>query len=102
MLLRPRNTSDLLVVYLFAREVGLITPSGDGENCDLLMMPFTACASCETFTCRSCKAISGLDTRNVLPFCELCNFGDNCAICERIKKYLENYPEEKGMIAHIE
>ena len=76
--------------------------TGDCENCELLMMPFAACASCETFNCRSCKAISGLDTRGVLPFCELCNFGDNCSTCERIKKYLENYPEEKGMITRME
>ena len=76
--------------------------TGNCDECDLLMMPFAACASCETFKCRSCKSISGLDTRDVLPFCELCNFGDDCATCERIKKYIENYPEEKGMIAHIE
>jgi phosphoenolpyruvate carboxylase len=34
-----RNTSDLLVVYLFAREVGLMTPSGDGDACILPIVP---------------------------------------------------------------
>ena len=75
--------------------------TGDCENCNLFGMPFMACASCETFNCHSCKAISGIDTRGVLPFCEFCNFGDNCATCERIKKYLENYPEEKGTFDHL-
>ncbi|KUL33234.1 phosphoenolpyruvate carboxylase [Chlorobium limicola] len=34
-----RNVSDLLVVYLFAREVGLMTPSGDGDACMLPVVP---------------------------------------------------------------
>ena len=34
-----RNASDLLVVYLFAREVGLMTPSGDGDACILPVVP---------------------------------------------------------------
>lgn len=67
--------------------------TGDCESCDLFDSPFAACASCTTFKCKSCKVAYGLDTRDVLPFCELCNFGDNCASCEKIKKYLENYPE---------
>ncbi len=33
-----RNTSDLLVVYLFAREVGLMTPAGDGDG-DACILP---------------------------------------------------------------
>ena len=67
--------------------------TGDCENCQLLYMPYAACESCETFKCKSCKIVSGLDTRDVLPFCELCNFADNCASCEKMRKYLENYPE---------
>jgi phosphoenolpyruvate carboxylase len=34
-----RNTSDLLVVYLFAREVGLMRPHGDGDACILPVVP---------------------------------------------------------------
>jgi phosphoenolpyruvate carboxylase len=34
-----RNTSDLLVIYLFAREVGLMTPYGDGDVCILPVVP---------------------------------------------------------------
>jgi phosphoenolpyruvate carboxylase len=34
-----RNVTDLLVVYLFAREVGLMTPSGDGDACILPVVP---------------------------------------------------------------
>ncbi len=34
-----RNVSDLLVVYLFAREVGLMTPAGDGDACMLPVVP---------------------------------------------------------------
>ena len=67
--------------------------TGDCENCQLLYMPYAVCESCETFKCKSCKIVSGLDTRDVLPFCELCNFGDNCASCEKMRRYLENYPE---------
>ncbi len=34
-----RNASDLLVVYLFAREVGLMSLSGDGDACILPVVP---------------------------------------------------------------
>ncbi|ACF42978.1 phosphoenolpyruvate carboxylase [Pelodictyon phaeoclathratiforme] len=34
-----RNASDLLVIYLFAREVGLMTPFGDGDACILPVVP---------------------------------------------------------------
>ncbi len=72
--------------------------TGDCESCNLFEMPFMTCASCDTFKCKSCKIIQGLDTRDVLPFCELCNYSDNCASCEKIAKYLENYPEERGTL----
>jgi len=69
--------------------------SGDCENCQLLYAPYVACESCDIYKCKSCKLIPGLDTRGVLPFCELCNDTDTCASCEKIAKYLENYPEER-------
>ncbi|MEI7748318.1 MAG: phosphoenolpyruvate carboxylase [Chlorobiaceae bacterium] len=34
-----RNVSDLLVVYLFAREVGLMTPTDEGDACILPVVP---------------------------------------------------------------
>jgi phosphoenolpyruvate carboxylase len=34
-----RNVSDLLIVYLFAREVGLMTPTEDGDACILPVVP---------------------------------------------------------------
>ncbi len=34
-----RNASDLLTIYLFAREVGLMTPAGDGDACILPVVP---------------------------------------------------------------
>ncbi|MCX6179527.1 MAG: phosphoenolpyruvate carboxylase [Chlorobiales bacterium] len=34
-----RNVSDLLVIYLFAREVGLMTPTDDGDACVLPIVP---------------------------------------------------------------
>ncbi|AOS83110.1 phosphoenolpyruvate carboxylase [Chlorobaculum limnaeum] len=34
-----RNVSDLLVIYLFAREVGLMTPQGDGDACPIPVVP---------------------------------------------------------------
>lgn len=34
-----RNASDLLVIYLFAREVGLMTPFEDGDACILPVVP---------------------------------------------------------------
>ncbi len=34
-----RNASDLLTIYLFAREVGLMTPTGDGDVCILPVVP---------------------------------------------------------------
>ncbi|MEI6691290.1 MAG: phosphoenolpyruvate carboxylase [Chlorobium sp.] len=34
-----RNTSDLLIVYLFAREVGLMTPTVNGDACLLPVVP---------------------------------------------------------------
>ena len=69
--------------------------TGDCENCFLFDMSFIACETCDTFKCKSCKITGGLDTRDVLPFCELCNYSDNCASCEKTTKYLENYPEER-------
>ena len=74
--------------------------TGDCENCQLLYMPYIACESCDTFECKSCKLTKSLDLSGVLPFCELCNYSDNCASCEKIKKYLENYPEERGSIKY--
>ena len=72
--------------------------TGDCENCQLLYMPYIACESCDIFECKSCKLTKSLDLSAVLPFCELCNYSDNCASCEKIKKYLENYPEERGLV----
>jgi phosphoenolpyruvate carboxylase len=34
-----RNVSDLLVIYLFAREVGMMTPTDDGDACVLPIVP---------------------------------------------------------------
>ena len=34
-----RNVSDLLIVYIFAREVGLMTPTEDGDACLLPVVP---------------------------------------------------------------
>ena len=69
--------------------------TGDCENCEHLGMPYLACQTCDAFKCKSCKATAGLDIRGVLPFCEICNGAETCASCERIAKYLENYPEER-------
>ncbi len=70
--------------------------TGDCENCEQLGMPYLACQACDTFKCKSCKATAGIDIRGVLPFCEFCNDAETCASCERIAKYLKNYPEERG------
>ncbi|MGD0336345.1 MAG: Mov34/MPN/PAD-1 family protein [Candidatus Omnitrophota bacterium] len=72
--------------------------TGDCENCEHLGMPFLACQTCDTFKCKSCKTTAGIDIRGVLPFCELCNSAEICASCERIAKYLKNYPEERGRL----
>ena len=72
--------------------------TGDCENCEHIGMPYLACQTCETFKCKSCKATAGLDIRGVLPFCEVCNGSDVCASCEKIAKYLKNYPEERGRL----
>ncbi len=69
--------------------------TGDCENCPF-PIPFMACETCEVFKCKSCKSTQGLDVRNILPFCELCGYSDNCVSCEKIEKYLENYPEERS------
>ena len=68
---------------------------GDCEHCEHLYTPYAACETCGTFKCRSCKLIQGLSIGGVLPFCEVCDFSDNCASCEKIAKYLENYPDER-------
>ncbi len=59
---------------------------------------YVACETCDIFRCKSCKATAGLDIRGVLPFCESCNGSETCASCERITKYLKNYPEERGRL----
>lgn len=70
--------------------------TGDCENCEHLSMSLLSCQTCDTFKCKSCKATAGLDIRGVLPFCELCNGAGTCSSCEKIAKYLKNYPEERG------
>jgi hypothetical protein len=72
--------------------------TGDCENCEHLGMPYLACQTCDIFKCKSCKTTAGIDLRGVLPFCELCNGSETCASCERIAKYLKNYPEERGRL----
>ena len=72
--------------------------TGDCENCEQLGMPFLACQNCDTFKCKSCKATAGIDIRGILTFCEFCNCSETCASCEKVAKYLKNYPEERGRI----
>jgi len=72
--------------------------TNDCESCQHLGMPYLACQNCQTFTCKICKQTAGIDIRGVLPFCELCNGAETCASCERIAKYLKNYPEERGRL----
>ncbi len=75
-----------------------ICQTGDCENCEHSGMPFLSCQVCDIFKCKSCKATAGLDIRGVLPFCEVCNGAETCASCEKIAKYLKNYPEERGRL----
>jgi len=72
--------------------------TGDCENCEHIGTPYLACQACETFKCKTCKQTAGLDIRGVLPFCEICNGAEICSSCERIIKYLKNYPEERGRL----
>lgn len=76
--------------------------TGDCENCEYIDMPYMACATCDTFKCKSCKLTGGLDMREVLPFCEYCNDSDICSSCEKLAKYLKNYPEETEALAKLE
>lgn len=68
---------------------------GDCKNCELLSMPYLACGICDTFKCKSCKLTAGLNIQGVLPFCECCNDSDICSSCDKLAKYLINYPEER-------
>ena len=72
--------------------------TGACDNCEYSDMPYLACAACDTFKCKTCKSTAGLDIRGVLPFCEICNGAEICASCEKIAKYLKNYPEERGHV----
>ena len=72
--------------------------TGACENCQHIGMPYLVCQACDIFKCKTCKQTAGLDIRGVLPFCEICNGGETCSSCERIAKYLKNYPEERGHV----
>ena len=73
-----------------------VCQSGDCENCQYMGAPYLACQDCETMKCRSCKATAGLDMSGEPLFCEVCDGSDICVSCERLAKYLKNYPEERG------
>ena len=70
--------------------------SADCENCQHLDMPYLACDNCASYKCKSCKLTAGLDRESVLPFCQACNGADTCSSCQRLEKYLANYPDERG------
>lgn len=71
----------------------------DCENCDLNQIEdHMPCENCEIFKCRSCKLIGGIDIRGVLPFCECCLDSGDCQTCEKLSKYLDNYPSEKPLL----
>ena len=76
--------------------------TGDCENCEYIDMPYMACATCDTFKCKSCKLTGGLDMGERLPFCEFCNDSDICSSCEKLAKYLKNYPEEAKTLTNFE
>lgn len=59
------------------------------------------CNRCDSFECKSCKFAIGRGRENMPPFCDYCGDYDFCNSCEKLAKYLDNYPEERKYFEDI-
>lgn len=71
------------------------------ENCKFLGANNLPCENCESFKCKECNLTKGMDISEVLPFCDFCEDYGYCPSCERLFKYLQNYPQDKKLFEHL-
>lgn len=73
----------------------------DCQNCVHFYMGQFSCDICVGFRCKDCHCTRGLDISEVLPFCDFCENSEPCSSCGKLKKFLENYPEERKRFSHL-
>ena len=71
------------------------------DTCEILNSAHIPCYMCESFKCKTCKFNIGRDFREVLPFCDFCEDYGDCRSCPKLKKYLDNYPEEREHAGYL-
>ncbi|MDP3052423.1 MAG: Mov34/MPN/PAD-1 family protein [bacterium] len=73
--------------------------TGDCGNCKLTDVARLPCDNCVSLKCKECQ-FTFADTVDMFPFCSLCEDG-LCNQCDRLAKYLENYPDDKKCFEHL-
>jgi hypothetical protein len=67
----------------------------DCQNCAHFYTGEFPCGNCISFKCKDCQQTRGLDISEVLPFCDFCEDVGSCANCDKLAKYLKNYPQDR-------
>jgi len=73
----------------------------DCQNCAHFYMGQFPCDRCVGFKCKDCQYTRDVNISEVLPFCDFCEDYESCSSCEKLAKYLENYPEEKKQFGYL-
>jgi len=73
----------------------------DCQNCAHFYGEQFPCGKCISFKCRDCQQTRGMDISEVLPFCDFCEDEGFCTDCDKLARYLENYPEDRKRFEHL-
>jgi len=73
----------------------------DCQNCGYFYSAQFPCENCISFKCKECRLTKDMNISEALPFCDLCEDYDFCPSCEKLAKYLENYPQDRKQFGHL-
>lgn len=73
----------------------------DCQNCAHFFAGQFPCNNCISFKCKDCKYTSNMDISEVLPFCDFCEDYGLCPDCDKLAKYMENYPQDREQFEHL-
>jgi|GEM_PF-1089235 len=73
----------------------------DCQHCAHFYMGQYPCESCVTLKCKDCKRTAGVSTTDMLPFCDFCEDYGYCPNCDKLAKYLENYPQDRKHLDYL-
>jgi hypothetical protein len=73
----------------------------DCQNCAHFYMGQYPCETCVTVKCKDCRRTAGMDISQALPFCDFCEDYDYCPNCDKLARYLENYPQDRKHLEHL-